>query len=151
AGKLSRPLMALAILAAGLLALRRRRRPEDVLGLLALVFLARCVFDPVDNVYYHAPFLLSLIAWEALRYRRIPALSLISASVLGAIALESRLLPHAATLPMVLYLVWAIPLALVLARAVVTGHGPAGEASRAAADEGVPATAGTPVLTGFAS
>jgi hypothetical protein len=130
AGRLSRPLMALAILVAGLLALRRRRRPEDVLGLLALVFLARCLFDPVDNVYYHAPFLLSLVAWEALRHGRVPVLSLISASVLGAIALESRLLPDATTLAMATYLLWAIPLAIVLTRSIVRRPAPAAAPAR---------------------
>jgi hypothetical protein len=119
AAGLSRPLMALAVLGAALLAARRRRRAEDVLGLLALVFLARCAFDPVDNVYYHAPFLMSLVAWEALRHGRLPVLSLVSATVLGALALESRLLPDAATLPVVLYLGWAIPLAVALTVAVV--------------------------------
>jgi hypothetical protein len=122
-----------------------------VLGLLALVFLARCVFDPVDNIYYHAPFLLSLIAWEALRDRRIPVLSLISASVLGAIALESRLLPHAATLPMVLYLLWALPLALVLTRSVVSRRDAVAAAFRPAGEEPVAAPGGAPLLTGFAS
>lgn len=148
AGTLSRPLMALAILAAGLLALRRRRE-EDVLGLLALVFLARCLFDPVDNVYYHVPFLLSLVAWEALRHARVPVLSLISASVLGAIALESRLLPQATALPMMLYLAWALPIALVLTRSVAGGA--VATAPRPAGKGPVPDPGGASVLAGLAS
>ena len=52
----------------------RRRTPDDVLALLALLFLLRCLLDPVDNAYYHVPFLLSLTgmggtraAWPAAR------------------------------------------------------------------------------------
>jgi Glycosyltransferase family 87 len=53
---------------------RRRLEPHDVFALLALLFLLRCLLDPVDNAYYHVPFLVSLVAWEALARRRVPAL-----------------------------------------------------------------------------
>jgi hypothetical protein len=56
----------------------RRRTPDDVLGLLALLFLLRCLLDPVDNVYYHVPFLLSLMAWEGLVRRGLPLVSILS-------------------------------------------------------------------------
>ena len=48
----------------------RRRTPDDALALLALLFLVRCLVDPVDNASYHVPFLLSLLAWEGLVRRR---------------------------------------------------------------------------------
>jgi hypothetical protein len=62
-----------------LLALALWRRRVDPLALLALVFLLRCVLDPVDNEYYHLPLLLALLAYET-RGRRdlngIPAMTL---------------------------------------------------------------------------
>jgi hypothetical protein len=55
----------------------RRRTPDDVLALLALLFLLRCLLDPVDNAYYHVPFLLSLTAWEGLTRRGLPLVSML--------------------------------------------------------------------------
>jgi hypothetical protein len=60
----------------------RRRTPDDVLGLLALLFLLRCLLDPVDNAYYHVPFLLSLIAWEGLVRRGLPLVSILSSATI---------------------------------------------------------------------
>jgi len=59
--------------------LSRRRTPDDALALLALLFLLRCLLDPVDNAYYHLPFLLSLIAWEGLARRGPPLFSALCA------------------------------------------------------------------------
>jgi Glycosyltransferase family 87 len=39
------------------------------LALLALVMLVRCLFDPANNGYYHVPFLMALIAADAMRGR----------------------------------------------------------------------------------
>jgi len=116
---LSRPLMAMwiALVLAGFAL--RRRRSEDVMAVLALVFLGRCLLDPMDNIYYHAPFLLSLCAWEALGRRRVPWMSLASTAVLGTLALAGRLNVHDATVLMTLYLAWALPVAAGLARAVL--------------------------------
>jgi hypothetical protein len=58
--------------------LSRRRTPDDALALVALLFLLRSLLDPVNNAYYHAPFLLSLIAWEGLVRRGPPVLSMLS-------------------------------------------------------------------------
>jgi hypothetical protein len=59
-----------------------RRTPDDVLALLALLFLMRSLLDPVNNAYYHLPFLLALIAWEGLTRRGPPLLSLLSSATI---------------------------------------------------------------------
>jgi len=52
-------------------------RPEvSALLLLALLLLLRCMLDPWDNIYYPIPFVLALLAWEALAFRRPPLLAL---------------------------------------------------------------------------
>ncbi len=43
---------------------RRHLQATQALALLALLFLLRCVFDPVDQDYFHVPFLLALLATE---------------------------------------------------------------------------------------
>ena len=60
----------------------RRRTPDDVLALLALLFLLRSLLDPVNNAYYHVPFLLSLVAWEGLTRRGPPVVSVLSAAAI---------------------------------------------------------------------
>jgi hypothetical protein len=52
----------------------RAPRPslDQVLGLLALVFLLRCMLDPWNNLYYHVPFLLALFARDAVAAPRRP-------------------------------------------------------------------------------
>lgn len=57
--------------------LSRRRTPDDALALLALLFLLRSLLDPVNNAYYHVPFLLSLTAWEGLARRGPPVVSML--------------------------------------------------------------------------
>ncbi|HEY5317502.1 MAG TPA: hypothetical protein VIJ20_05945 [Solirubrobacteraceae bacterium] len=72
------------LLAAGLalpLARGSERTTEDCLALLALVFLARCLLDPDDHVYYHVPFVIALLAWEA-RTRDAPVLALLATGLL---------------------------------------------------------------------
>jgi hypothetical protein len=62
-----------------LYAYRLRRRPppaEDALLLLAFLLLMRCVLDPWDHSYYALPFLIALVAWQALRFARLPVLAL---------------------------------------------------------------------------
>ena len=72
-------------LALCLLYARRRGRgdPDDLLQLVALLFLLRCMLDPLTFSYHHAPFLVALIAYEALR-RQVPVLSACS---IGAVLL----------------------------------------------------------------
>jgi len=63
------------------LASRAGRTTDDCLALLALVFLVRCLLDPNDHVYYHVPFLIALVAWEA-RTRGAPVLALLATGLL---------------------------------------------------------------------
>jgi len=70
--------LALPLTLGAWLSLRHARREAPraehaALALLALVLLERCMLDPWDNVYYPLPFLLALLAWEAIARRR-PAL-----------------------------------------------------------------------------
>ncbi len=44
----------------------------DAMALLALLALLRCALDPVDNIYYHAPFLLALLGWDAVAGEKLP-------------------------------------------------------------------------------
>jgi hypothetical protein len=55
----------------------RGRRPAaaDALLLLAFLLLLRCMLDPWDISYYSLPFLLALVAWEVLRFRRLPVIA----------------------------------------------------------------------------
>jgi hypothetical protein len=85
-----------------------RRTPDDALALLALLFLVRCVVDPVDNASHHVPFLLSLLAWEGLVRRRLPLVSILtSATIYFAIGNDfylAAILPVATWLALTLYL-----------------------------------------------
>jgi hypothetical protein len=79
----SHPLIVVAAVPFAALFARRRTAAVDALALLALAFLLRCVLDPVDNAYYHAPLVLALVAWEALsRRRRLPLASVLTCAAL---------------------------------------------------------------------
>jgi hypothetical protein len=87
---------------------------------MALLFLLRCVLDNWNGDYYHAPFLLSLLAWETARRPGLPHLSM---AVVVALSVSFWLqltrvftdsTPYAATLNAV-YLAWTVPLAAYLA------------------------------------
>lgn len=84
-GRFSHPLIVLLAFGAPLaLALRRGRfrlSGPDAMGLLALLALLRCVLDPVDNLYYHAPLLLALLGWDALAPRGLPVRGLAGAAI----------------------------------------------------------------------
>ena len=89
------------------------RNRDDLLGVLALVFLLRCMFDPWDVVYYHLPLVVALAAWEARRGSSLPVLSLVvtAACWLTFITYEVR----AGYGPYLAYLAWSVPLAVGLA------------------------------------
>jgi hypothetical protein len=113
------PLIALLVVPATWL--WHRRRPgvasPDVLLLLALLFLARCVLDVANNAYYHLPFLLALLAWEALQRERPPVLSLAAVSLvwITVVELPARISPD---LQAAAYLGWTLPALAVLTWAV---------------------------------
>jgi hypothetical protein len=105
----------IVLLAIGLSFVFWRRRvhitAEITFLLLALIFLLRCMLDPVTNHYYHAPFLASLAMYEALGRRGLPVLTLIaSAAFLPRFGIDADAL-HEAN---VLYLAWSIPMAIWL-------------------------------------
>jgi hypothetical protein len=110
------------VLPLALLARKRTRTPtrrraiarEDALALLALLFLLRCVLDPMTVGYYHVPLLVALLALEALQRRGVPILTLISSAVLYVLVADM----HWALEPgrvATIYLAWALPLCAYLA------------------------------------
>jgi hypothetical protein len=123
-GTLSHPLIVLAGIPLGWLFWRRRGRlqPQDALGLFALLMLLRCLLDPWNNDYYHAPFVLSLLAWEALGRDGWPRLTLVASAALALTfpaSFDSMSALSADALRIcVTYLAWALPLAGWLALAV---------------------------------
>jgi len=120
-GALSHPLIVLLpIPLAALLWRRRDRRPDDALLLLALLFLLRCLLDTWNNDYYHAPFFVSLLAWETVRRPGVPRLSLAVAVLLGLSFWPDQTRIFAVSLadaPLLfgIYVAWAVPLAALLA------------------------------------
>lgn len=98
---------------------RRRGRPgSDVLLLLAVVMLLRCVLDPWNLVYYHLPFLLALLAWEVHEDRR-PWLTLGATALtwLSFITYDAR----SGAGPFLVYCAWALPLAGTLGFRLLAG------------------------------
>jgi hypothetical protein len=121
---LAHPLIVLLSVPLGWLFWRRRMSlgPHDALALFALLMLLRCLLDPWNNDYYHAPFLLSLLAWEALGRDGWPRLTLLAGAALALTfppsvdsmsALSADSLRYCVT-----YLAWALPLAGWLAMAL---------------------------------
>ncbi|HEX6459773.1 MAG TPA: hypothetical protein VF032_12705 [Thermoleophilaceae bacterium] len=93
-----------------------RRAPasrETALTLLALLFLLRCVLDPMTVGYYHVPLLVALVALEALHRRGLPLLTLISSAVMWVLVarIPWGLEPNKVA---TIYLAWALPLAAYL-------------------------------------
>jgi hypothetical protein len=118
-GPVTHPLIAFLVVPATLL-WRRRPGPgpasADVLLLLALLFLARCVLDAANNGYYHLPFLIALAAWEALQRERPPLLSVGAAGLvwLTVVKLPDSISPDAQCAA---YLAWTLPALAALAYA----------------------------------
>jgi len=105
------PLIALLVVPATLMWRRRhgtKAASPDVLLLLALLFLARCVLDVANNGYYHLPFLVALVAWEALQRERPPVLTLVASGLvwLTVVRLAYTISPDAQC---AVYLAWALP------------------------------------------
>ena len=104
-----------AVLLSLLYARRRggRGNPDDLLQLVALLLLLRCMLDPLTFSYHHTPFLVALISFEALR-RRVPVLS---AYGIGALLLMNEVVVPSGEPALInaFYLGWTIPLAGVMA------------------------------------
>ena len=101
----------------GLILWRRRLNTADPLALLALVFLARCVLDPVDQDYFHLPFLLALLAWEVVDGRLVRGLPVRTLTVSACLWLTFDLLqPHRVNAWLIdaVYLAWTGAVAFYL-------------------------------------
>ena len=83
----------------------------DALAVFALVMLLRCVLDPMTISYHHAPFYAALAAFEVVRTRRMPFLTLMTAGVM-LVTSELASMPD---LQNGVYLAWSLPLAGYLA------------------------------------
>lgn len=97
-GIVSHPIIVALTLPLTLLCVRLRRRGagrpvHEALLLLTLLLLLRCLLDPWDLSYYALPFLLALLAWEALTFKRSPALSL-AASLVAWFVLQYAVPSH---------------------------------------------------------
>jgi hypothetical protein len=121
---LAKPLIVLLGVPLGLLFWRRRATfgPHDVLGLFALLMLLRCVLDPWNIDYYHAPFLLALLSWEVLARDGWPRVTLFASAAL-ALTFPATLDSMSAMSEdglryCVTYLAWALPLTGWLAMAL---------------------------------
>jgi hypothetical protein len=109
--RVTHPLIAVLVVPASLLWHRRHRLrapSPDVLLLLAFLLLARCVLDAVDNAYYHLPFLMALLAWEALQRDRPPVLTL-AATVLVWLTIQELPTMISPDAQCAAYLAWALP------------------------------------------
>jgi hypothetical protein len=118
-GRLARFIVIGLALALTLLYARRRAgaSPEEVLQLVALLFLLRCMLDPLTFSYHHTPFLVALVSYEALR-RRLPVLS---AFAIGALLLMDEVVAPSGDPALInaAYLAWTLPLAATLAVSIL--------------------------------
>ena len=121
---LTHPLIALLVVPLSLLYWwRNRGKPagEQVLALLALLLLLRCILDPWNTVYYELPFLLALLSWEALcRPSRPPVLTL--GATLATWVTFVYLRAPAPRPAVCALLAWSLPLAAWLARETFAPH-----------------------------
>jgi hypothetical protein len=111
-GVSARPLLIAICVGVPLLLARRVRQDlaSRALPLLALVMLLRCVLDPLDNVYYHAPFFAALVAADALKGRLGPSLIAVA-----CISVTVRLGEGSAAVVSGWYLAWSLPMCVYLA------------------------------------
>jgi hypothetical protein len=118
---LTHPLIALLVVPLSLLWARRRGaaprlRGEQLLLLLALMALLRCVLDPWNAVYYELPFLLALLAWEALCRPERPPIFALAATAITWVTFEQAPEWLNPDVQSALFLAWSLPLAAWLAR-----------------------------------
>jgi hypothetical protein len=103
---------------------RRRRpglgNPDDLLQLVALLLLARCMLDPLTFSYHHVPFLIALLSFEALR-RQLPVLS--AYSIAALLLMNEVIVPTGEPwLINAFYLAWTIPLAAAMTMSLFSGR-----------------------------
>jgi hypothetical protein len=121
---LTHPLIAMLVVPLSLLWWRvhrheRRANGEQLLALLALLLLVRCVLDPWNTVYYEMPFLLSLLAWETLcRTGRPPVVSLAAMLATWFTFEQLEKLGASGDVLCIVFLSWSLPLIAFLAREV---------------------------------
>jgi hypothetical protein len=108
----------------------RRRRPESLLLLFALIFLIRCVLDPGDWSYYHVASVTSLVAYEGIACRRPPWASLFLIAWLESTSWLSPRIHTDADFGLY-YLAWALPTIAGLAAWLFKSQ-PLGEGRRSA-------------------
>jgi hypothetical protein len=99
---------------------RRGGDREDLLAVLALALLLRCLLDPWNLIYYHLPLVVALAAWEARKREGVPMLTVGTSAAcwLSFVFYDER----GGNGPYVLYLAWAIPLAVGLAVRLLRPH-----------------------------
>jgi hypothetical protein len=111
------PAIVLASAPIALLVWRRSGERSDAFALCALLFLVRCVFDPIDYEYYHLPLLLALLTWETLSQRALPYATLLTAAAM--LVTFRYLYPVAGNgTTSVVYLALTVGLAIYLLRAL---------------------------------
>lgn len=100
-------------LSAAWLRVRRGRDGLEVLQLVALVFLLRCMLDPLTYSYHHLPFLLALVAYEGLCRRGLPWVT--GFASVGIFVMATWIAPmQDPTLLNRVYLAWSVPVAAYL-------------------------------------
>ncbi len=93
----------------------RRHSPHDALLLLAFVLLLRFALDPWNISYYSLPFLLALLAWEALTRNRPPVLALAASFAAWFSLQETAALGLSADMQSLIFAAVALPAVIALA------------------------------------
>jgi len=91
---------------------------RELLLLLALLLLLRCALDPWNVVYYELPFVLALLSWEALCRPERPPVGALTASAVVWFTFEFAPDWISPDLQSILFVAWALPLALWIGRTV---------------------------------
>ena len=101
---------------------RRDRDPLDILLLVALIFLLRCMLDPLTYSYHHIPFFVALLSYEGLRRRGLPWVSMFVSAFVWV--MTHKIAPmDDPTLLNRFYLAWAVPAATYLTFAIALPDG----------------------------
>lgn len=87
----------------------------DVLALLALVLLLRCMLDTRNNGYYHVPFLFALAGWEGLKRPGVPVATVLATLATWFVWDHFAFVERDPRLLTAFYLAWTVPMALYLA------------------------------------